>query len=149
MLASNLGTNHFFVMLFMNFKFQFQNQVIEFAWNSISQYDIDDHCGIFCFQYVRQNKPPRWVKIYSHHVSSNLFKILNAHVVENPGGGYRRSSCWGLFTIRGGRDLYHKIMVEKHVRGKWVLNECCLTWFCLVALTGTAHNSLSSSTGRH
>ena len=46
----------------------FQDQVIEFLWSSITHYDIDDHCGMFCFQYKRQNKPPRWVKIYSNHV---------------------------------------------------------------------------------
>ena len=46
-----------------------QNQVIEFLWSSILQYDLDDEAAMFCFQYQRQNKSPRWVKIYSNHVS--------------------------------------------------------------------------------
>ena len=45
-----------------------QNQVIEFLWSSIIQYDLDDEAMMFLFQYQRQNKPPRWVKIFSNHV---------------------------------------------------------------------------------
>lgn len=44
-----------------------ENQVIEFLWSSILQYDLDDEAAMFCFQYQRQNKSPRWVKIYSNH----------------------------------------------------------------------------------
>ncbi len=47
----------------------FQNQVIEFLWSSIVQYDLDDEQMMFLFQYQRQGKQPRWVKIFSPHVS--------------------------------------------------------------------------------
>jgi sorting nexin-27 len=45
-----------------------ENQVIEFLWSSIVQYDLDDEAMMFLFQYQRQSKSPRWVKIFSNHV---------------------------------------------------------------------------------
>lgn len=44
-----------------------ENQVIEFAWNSISQFDLDEEEMAFMFQYRRPGKPDKWVKILSHH----------------------------------------------------------------------------------
>ncbi|TRY67128.1 hypothetical protein TCAL_09235 [Tigriopus californicus] len=44
-----------------------ENQVIEFMWSSVMQYDLDDEAMMFCFQYQRENKGPRWVKIFSNH----------------------------------------------------------------------------------
>ena len=37
------------------------------------QYDLDDEAMMFCFQYQRQSKTPRWVKIFSNHVRSPSF----------------------------------------------------------------------------
>ena len=58
-----------------------QNQVIEFLWSSILQYDLDDEAAMFCFQYQRQNKSPRWVKIYSNHVSYGCRKFISQFVL--------------------------------------------------------------------
>uniref|UniRef100_A0A0K2TN54 Sorting nexin family member 27 [Ceratitis capitata] n=1 Tax=Lepeophtheirus salmonis TaxID=72036 RepID=A0A0K2TN54_LEPSM len=44
-----------------------ENQVIEFLWNSIIQYDYSDEEGTFCYQYKRPNKPVRWIKVFTHH----------------------------------------------------------------------------------
>ncbi len=46
-----------------------QNQVIEFDWRSICQYDLEDESMTFLFQYTRQDKSPRWIKIHTPHVS--------------------------------------------------------------------------------
>lgn len=42
-----------------------ESQVIEFSLDSITMWEIDDEAMAFCFQYSRQEKPPRWVKIFS------------------------------------------------------------------------------------
>jgi len=44
-----------------------ENQVIEFAWNSISQFDLDEEEMAFMFQYRRTGKPDKWVKLLTHH----------------------------------------------------------------------------------
>ncbi|XP_075216913.1 sorting nexin 27 isoform X2 [Lycorma delicatula] len=40
-------------------------QVVEFAWTSVTQWEIDEDSMAFCFQYRRANKNPRWVKIFT------------------------------------------------------------------------------------
>jgi len=40
--------------------------VIEFAWDTISAFDIDEEGMNFSFQYRRAGKPDRTVRIYSH-----------------------------------------------------------------------------------
>jgi hypothetical protein len=57
--------------------------VIEFLWSSILQYDLDDDAAMFCFQYQRQNKAARWVKIFSNHVSRRYDLFSNAVVFSN------------------------------------------------------------------
>jgi hypothetical protein len=47
----------------------FQSQVVEFAWTSIKEWEVDDEAMAFCFQYQRPEKNPRWVKIFTPYVS--------------------------------------------------------------------------------
>ncbi|KAG1677528.1 Sorting nexin-27 [Nymphon striatum] len=42
-----------------------ESQVIEFSWDSIKEWEVDDEGMAFCFQYYRQEKKPRWVRIHS------------------------------------------------------------------------------------
>jgi hypothetical protein len=46
-----------------------QSQVVEFAWTSIKEWEVDDEAMAFCFQYQRPEKNPRWVKIFTPYVS--------------------------------------------------------------------------------
>jgi hypothetical protein len=49
--------------------------VVEFAWTSIKEWEVDDEAMAFCFQYQRPEKNPRWVKIFTPYVS--LFFFIN------------------------------------------------------------------------
>ena len=49
--------------------FVMQSQVIEFPWDIIQQYEADDEGMSFNFEYIRQGRKPRWVKIYTQYVS--------------------------------------------------------------------------------
>jgi len=59
------------------FSFFFQSQVVEFAWTSIKEWEVDDEAMAFCFQYQRPEKNPRWVKIFTPYVS--LFSYDQPH----------------------------------------------------------------------
>lgn len=43
-----------------------ENQVIEFAWDTINTFELEEEGMSFMFQYRRSGKPDRWVRIYSH-----------------------------------------------------------------------------------
>nr|CAG4636168.1 EOG090X05ZS [Eubosmina coregoni]SVE69795.1 EOG090X05ZS [Eubosmina coregoni] len=42
-----------------------QSQVIEFNWETILAWEVDDEGMAFCLQYHRPDKPPRWVRIFT------------------------------------------------------------------------------------
>nr|CAG4647044.1 EOG090X05ZS [Megafenestra aurita]SVE92385.1 EOG090X05ZS [Megafenestra aurita] len=42
-----------------------QNQVIEFGWETILAWEVDDEGMAFCLQYHRPDKSPRWVRIFT------------------------------------------------------------------------------------
>jgi sorting nexin-27 len=46
-----------------------QDVVVEFSWSEILAYESDDESMSFDFEYVREGKKPRWVKIYTPYVS--------------------------------------------------------------------------------
>lgn len=46
-----------------------QNQVIAFEWGEMKRWDTDEEGMAFCFEYVRGEKKPRWVKIFTPYVS--------------------------------------------------------------------------------
>uniref|UniRef100_A0A9J7ZJ46 Sorting nexin 27a n=2 Tax=Cyprinus carpio TaxID=7962 RepID=A0A9J7ZJ46_CYPCA len=41
------------------------NQVIVFEWSEMQRWDTDEEGMAFCFEYVRGEKKPRWVKIFT------------------------------------------------------------------------------------
>ncbi|XP_071449829.1 sorting nexin-27 [Hetaerina americana] len=42
-----------------------ESQVVDFAWGSIKEWEVDDEAMAFCFRYQRPEKNPRWVKIFT------------------------------------------------------------------------------------
>lgn len=47
-----------------------ESQVVEFQWNTINRWEVDEDGMAFCFQYTRQdNRPPRWLKVFTPYVS--------------------------------------------------------------------------------
>ncbi|KAG6798387.1 Sorting nexin-27 [Apis mellifera caucasica] len=43
-----------------------ESQVVEFQWNTITRWEVDEEGMAFCFQYTRQdNRPPRWLKLFT------------------------------------------------------------------------------------
>uniref|UniRef100_V5GVT6 Putative sorting nexin-27 n=1 Tax=Ixodes ricinus TaxID=34613 RepID=V5GVT6_IXORI len=40
-------------------------QVIEFLWDSVAEWEVDEEGMAFAFQYTRPDKKPRWVKIFT------------------------------------------------------------------------------------
>ncbi|XP_017771627.1 PREDICTED: sorting nexin-27 isoform X2 [Nicrophorus vespilloides] len=42
-----------------------ESQVVELSWDSVAQWEADDEAMAFCLKYNRQEKAPRWVKIFT------------------------------------------------------------------------------------
>ncbi|KAH6937559.1 hypothetical protein HPB50_001712 [Hyalomma asiaticum] len=40
-------------------------QVIEFPWDTVAEWEVDEEGMAFAFQYTRPDKKPRWVKIFT------------------------------------------------------------------------------------
>ncbi|XP_053494301.1 sorting nexin-27a isoform X2 [Ictalurus furcatus] len=60
-----------------------ENQVIAFEWSEMQRWDTDEEGMAFCFEYVRGEKKPRWVKIftpyfnYMHECFERIFYELS------------------------------------------------------------------------
>lgn len=63
-----------------------QNQVIAFEWGEMKRWDTDEEGMAFCFEYVRGEKKPRWVKIFTPYVSPRSLPVVFV-------------SCWWCFRI--------------------------------------------------
>lgn len=63
-----------------------ESQVVEFQWNTISRWEVDEEGMAFCFQYTRQDsRPPRWLKVFTPYVSTLLFKYeIISYWLESP-----------------------------------------------------------------
>ncbi|XP_061414657.1 sorting nexin-27-like isoform X2 [Lethenteron reissneri] len=77
---------------------QLENQVISFEWAEMRQWDTDEEGMAFCFEYVRGEKKPRWVKIftpyynYMHECFERIFCELKwKKEVEDEGDDNRNS----------------------------------------------------------
>lgn len=53
-------------------------QMVELTWDTITRWESDDEAMAFCFQYTRNEKSPRWVKVYTPYVSIyfTVFEVL-------------------------------------------------------------------------
>lgn len=49
-------------------------QTVELAWDTITLWESDDEAMAFNFQYSRNDKPPRWVKVFTPYVSINVIR---------------------------------------------------------------------------
>lgn len=52
-----------------------EQQTVELTWNTILRWESDEESMAFCFEYSRNEKPPRWVKVYTPYVSKLLHFI--------------------------------------------------------------------------
>lgn len=50
-------------------------QMVELTWDTITQWESDEESMSFCFQYSRNDKAPRWVKVYTPYVSFDNLEI--------------------------------------------------------------------------
>lgn len=54
-----------------------ESQVVEFQWNTITRWEVDEEGMAFCFQYTRQdNRPPRWLKLFTPYVSNRFVSLF-------------------------------------------------------------------------
>lgn len=56
-----------------------QSQVIEFAWSSIENFEVDDEALAFCFSFRQSPEMTRWVKIftqYSHFMADCFERVV-------------------------------------------------------------------------
>ncbi|XP_012242079.1 sorting nexin-27 isoform X1 [Bombus impatiens] len=66
-----------------------ESQVVEFHWNTITRWEVDEEGMAFCFQYTRQdNRPPRWLKLFTPYYTflSDCFdRIAEEAKWDDPG----------------------------------------------------------------
>ena len=48
---------------------ELESQEHTFTWDMVSNYEADLEEQAFTFQYAKEGKEPRWVKVYSSYVS--------------------------------------------------------------------------------
>ncbi|XP_031635857.1 sorting nexin-27 [Contarinia nasturtii] len=46
-----------------------ESQTVDLMWNTILRWESDEESMAFCFEYSRNEKPPRWVKVYTPYHS--------------------------------------------------------------------------------
>ncbi len=49
-----------------------EEQEHNFTWDMLVEHEADMEEEVFTFQYAREGKKPRWVKIYSEYVSATM-----------------------------------------------------------------------------
>ena len=54
-----------------------QGNVIEFPWSNITLHDVNHDVSSFYFQYEREGKKPRIIKVFTPHVSILDLLYLN------------------------------------------------------------------------
>lgn len=50
---------------------ELESQEHTFTWDMVSNYEADLEEQAFTFQYTKEGKEPRWVRVYSPHVSGH------------------------------------------------------------------------------
>ena len=59
-----------------------QSQVIEFAWDDILQFEVDNDQMTFNFEYRREGRKPRWVRIFTPYVSLAICRLPMAGILH-------------------------------------------------------------------
>lgn len=52
-----------------------QSQIIDFNWETVKEWEVDDEGMSFSFKYAPPDKKPRYVKIFTPYVSFLCYKI--------------------------------------------------------------------------
>jgi len=52
-----------------------QNQIVEFTWKTIKCWEVDETNGLFSFQFQREEKSPKCVKLHTPYLSI-LFNVI-------------------------------------------------------------------------
>lgn len=50
----------------------FQAKLIEFQWSDIQSYEIDRESSSFNFEFLREGRKPRWIRIFTPYVRTLL-----------------------------------------------------------------------------
>lgn len=58
-----------------------ESQIVELEWDAINRWESDEESMAFCFEYSRNGKAPRWVKIFTPYV--RLFQCSNYFLGRN------------------------------------------------------------------
>ncbi|KAF2358919.1 Ras-associating (RA) domain [Trinorchestia longiramus] len=69
-----------------------KSQVIEFAWDSIDNYEVNEEALAFCFSFRQSAELNRWVKIftpYSHYLADCFERVLDERRNEERRGDNR------------------------------------------------------------
>lgn len=48
-----------------------ESQTVELTWDTITRWESDEEAMAFCFQYTRNDKSARWVKVFTPYVSDH------------------------------------------------------------------------------
>uniref|UniRef100_A0A673ISI7 Sorting nexin-27 n=1 Tax=Sinocyclocheilus rhinocerous TaxID=307959 RepID=A0A673ISI7_9TELE len=77
-----------------------ESQVIMFEWSEMQRWDTDEEGMAFCFEYVRGEKKPRWVKIftpyfnYMHECFERIFcELKRRKEVEDEASDKGNKNC--------------------------------------------------------
>lgn len=46
-----------------------ESQTVDLEWDTITRWESDEESMAFCFEYSRNEKPARWVKVFTPYVS--------------------------------------------------------------------------------
>ncbi|KAH7965536.1 hypothetical protein HPB49_008688 [Dermacentor silvarum] len=79
-------------------------QVIEFQWDTVAEWEVDEEGMAFAFQYTRPDKKPRWVKIFTPYDVILLVAILPVgdvtdHLKDLHGGVLKALASMACSTI--------------------------------------------------
>lgn len=101
-----------------------QNQVIAFEWEEMKRWDTDEEGMAFCFEYVRGEKKPRWVKIFTPYVSPEVFNVIDAAYLEdgsvNLWSGCRRNGITATMCVCSSQFNYmHECFERVFCELKW------------------------------
>lgn len=72
-----------------------ESQVVVLEWDSVRQWEIDEEGMAFCLKYNRQDKTPRWLKIFTPYVSVSCFTSVGC----NADGYFCRCSISILWIV--------------------------------------------------
>ena len=74
-IKSSHGMTLSHIVIIMSCVCVLQSQVIEFAWEDVLQFEVDNDQMTFNFEYRREGRKPRWIRIFTPYVSALLTSV--------------------------------------------------------------------------